>query len=108
MTDHNSFPAPSTTIHLQYVGEHHALIVSELTVGCVTVWNGGGLYVVTNIEEASKCFAAVTMAKVEYAVAGGYSVSNHDLWVRKMKTSRAIGYSPKATAALAAQQVKAA
>lgn len=96
-----TFPAPTTTVHLQCVGEHHALRATELFVGCVTVWNHGGLEVVTRIEQASKCYFNVSIRPVEWTKAG-YVVSEKE-YVRRMKTSRTVGYSPKATAALATQ-----
>jgi len=96
-----TIPAPTTTIHLQYFGAHHAVLVSELTPGCVTVWNTGALAVVTEITPVSKCFVNVTTRALTWNGAG-YSVAEQ-AYTRKMKFSRPVGYSPKATNELAAQ-----
>lgn len=53
------------TIHLQSIGLYPALPASELQVGDVTVWNWGGRETITKIEQASKCFIAVTITNKE-------------------------------------------
>jgi hypothetical protein len=97
-----TFPAPTTTVHLQYVGTHHAVRADELTVGCVIVWNGGELSLVTKIERTSKCFLAVTSERLSYSAEHGYQIVKSSLYgdkysTRRMKLDRAVAYSPRAT-----------
>lgn len=97
-----TFPVPSTSLHLQYVGEHMAVLVSELVVGCVVVWNGGAQSLVTEITPVSKCFVNVSLRSLTWTIANGFALSDK-VYVRKMKTSRAVAYSPATTNDFAAQ-----
>lgn len=91
-----TFPAPTGTIHLQYVGQHHAVRVSEIVPGCVLVWNTGALTEVVAVAKLSPKFVNVVQRSFTMDRAGNVTSDSH-FHSRRMKLDRLAGYSPKAT-----------
>lgn len=91
-----AFPAPTGSLHLQYVGEQMAIEVEALVPGCMSVWNSGALELVRNVERVSPKFYALTTSSVRYE--DGKLVAEEETFTRRCKVGRMIGYSPKATA----------
>lgn len=90
-----AFPAPTTSLHLQGVGQHPALRADELVRGCVTAWNGGELSAVLAVEPASAHFLNVTMQALTWTTEG-YELTGEP-YARRMRKDRTVGYSPKVT-----------
>lgn len=97
-----TFPAATGSLHLQYVGEHVAIEVESLLVGCVTVWNGGGLEMCVGVTQVSPKFFALQTKSIDY-MDGKLVVRAGEPFTRRCKVGRMVGYSPKATAQIAAQ-----
>jgi hypothetical protein len=92
-----TFPAPTGSLHLQYVGEQHALPVSEVVPGCVLVWNTGAMTEVVAVVRVSAKFVNVIQRSFTRDRAGNVSQDRH-FHSRRMKLDRLVGYSPRATA----------
>lgn len=90
-------PAPTSSIHLQYVGNQHALRVSEVVPGCVLVWNTGALTeVVAVIPMSAKFVNVVQRSFTRHPITGVVTADAH-FHSRRMKLDRLVGYSPRVT-----------
>jgi hypothetical protein len=92
-----TFPAPTGSLHLQHVGEHFGIQVSEIVPGCVLVWNTGALTEVVAVVRVSAKFANVIQRSFTRDRAGNVSQDRH-FHSRRMKLDRVVGYSPRVTA----------
>jgi hypothetical protein len=97
-----TFPAPTGSLHLQYVGEQVAIEVESLVAGCITVWNSGGLEMCVGVERVSPKFFSL-MTKTVTVEAGEMVVRDGEPFARRCKVGRMVGYSPAASAKFAAQ-----
>jgi hypothetical protein len=70
-------------VHLQYVGEMPGTPAGDLAVGDRLMWNGGAIYTVTAIREASPKFIEIT----ERADAGSNAGKEYQ---RRLKKSRLV------------------
>jgi hypothetical protein len=101
-------PTATQSIHLQYVGQQAAILVSELRPGYVMVWNSGAMTEVVSIEQISPKFVNIMEREVTYKRKAGtvglvaVRGKTYDS-PRRFKLDRLIGYSRSATAELAAQ-----
>jgi hypothetical protein len=99
---YSPFPAPTGSLHLQYVGEQIAIEVESLVAGCITVWNSGGLEMCVGVERVSPKFFSL-MTKTVTVEDGKMVVRDGEPFARRCKVGRMVGYSPAASAKFAAQ-----
>jgi hypothetical protein len=97
-----TFPAPTGSLHLQFVGEQVAIEVENLVPGCMTVWNTGSLEFCVGVERISPKFYALKTLSVKIEN-GLMVVRDGEPFARRCKAGRMVGYSPKATEKYAAQ-----
>lgn len=98
MTETLTPPAPTTSLHLQRVGETDALLTEQLWVGAVVVWNFGSVSMVVGMKQTSKCFYEVTTRSLSWDSATKQWAFTGETYTRRMKIGRAVGYSPHTTA----------
>ncbi len=73
-------------VHLQFVGDWPGTPASELAKGDHLMWNGGAVYVITGIREASPKFIEIT----ERAVACRVDRDGTTEYTRRLKKDRLV------------------